>query len=255
MSRLTIDITGACNLDCEFCYNDDKTGILGAGEIDDIIIANPDAPVVDIGGGEPLLHKDIVQIIQSISRQNKRANISTNLTIIPGGLLGLEESVRKNTSMQVSINAATKETYNAVAKRDLFEQVVGNIKQVQQLYNTTLSAVIYRNNFSEVDGLLALAETINLPLKISLALPVGNARNIKLITPEEANVLRGKLLLGKISHNVKVYGPLVHEISCPIISATYQMGEATNACNVGKAYYNQHGEKSFCEFVKIETKN
>ncbi len=250
MSRLAIDITGACNLDCEFCYNDDRTGMLSAEEIKDIVAANPNAAVVDIGGGEPLLHKDIAEIIQSINRQNRRVNISTNLTIIPDGLLNLDESVRKNTSMQVSINAATKDTYKTVAKRDLFEQVIGNIERVRQLYDITLSAVIYRANFSEVDGILALGKNMNLPVKISLALPVGKARNIELISPEEANVLRGKLLLKKINRDVKVYGPLVHEISCPIIGATYQMGEATNACNADKAYYNPHGRKSFCEFVK-----
>src|SRR3989338_2466197 len=100
MAYLTVDINGFCNERCRFCYAKLNGSILPEKEIMKLV-DNSDADVVEIGGGEPFLDKRIVRIIREI-RERKRVHISTNATLIPAGLLDLEQKVKEGTQIQTS---------------------------------------------------------------------------------------------------------------------------------------------------------
>lgn len=248
MSIITIDITGNCNLACDFCYQ------LAKGELskEDVlsIVKEQDANVVNVGGGEPFLHNDITGMIHGIVDAGKKVHISTNGTIIPDEVLGLEEKVRRNIRIQVSINSSTPKTYELITGKDLFEKVMKNIGLLKEKYDVALSTVIYRKNIDEVPGIIQLSEKMSLPVRFGLVLPVGKGKNVELITKEEANWVRGYLLVKEIEKRGMIYGPLVHNVSCPLLRAYGFESKGKNACCAhGKTYYNPRGEKGTCEFM------
>jgi MoaA/NifB/PqqE/SkfB family radical SAM enzyme len=250
MTRLTVDVSGKCNLNCEPCYQYLDGSELTIKQIEHIVKDNPHASVVNIGGGEPMQHKNIIPIIQLVYDAQKKAHISTNATIIPKEILTLDDAIKNNTSIQVSINAATKETYKAVTGHDLFERVLQNVELLKSNYHTTLSAMIYRTNFHEVESIMNLGEQLGLPVRFGLVLPAGKGKNVEKITPEEANWLRGTLLLKEIAKPGVIYGPLVHQINCPILASVYNLGNQKGfECLKDKVYHNSRGTQTSCEFL------
>ncbi len=68
-SHAQISLTNACPQNCRYCYNKDRSGeLLNTAEIKQLIQELKEMGVFWLGftGGEPLLNKDIVEIIESV---------------------------------------------------------------------------------------------------------------------------------------------------------------------------------------------
>ena len=86
---LRISITQECNLKCPYCHREGETnpvGTMSVDEITKIVQASADLGIkkVKITGGEPLIRKDITDIIRAISQINNIQEISmtTNGTML-----------------------------------------------------------------------------------------------------------------------------------------------------------------------------
>ncbi|MBI5635110.1 MAG: radical SAM protein [Nitrospirae bacterium] len=89
--RVQLEITGRCNLRCQFCYQD-KAYKQGSGELtyDEIISIIDQAPryaLITLSGGEPLLKENIAAIIEHAASKHY-CNMITN------GLLLSRDTVR-----------------------------------------------------------------------------------------------------------------------------------------------------------------
>lgn len=251
MKILTIDINAYCNIGCEFCYQDLDGSQLSENHIYDIVDKNPGFDTVEIGGGEPLLDKRIINIIKRIRENGKKLNISTNTTKIPEGLLDLEDKIRNNTEIQVSLHASNPELYQRITGKDLFNVVIENIGKLKPRYSTLISSAIYKTNFDDVPNIVELANQLELPIRINLVYPVGNGKNVDLLTQNQINQLRSYLLLEKIKQGNMIDSPLIHVNNCIILQNAYDI-EKKNKCplDLGKKYVSPRGEKYNCEFVR-----
>ncbi|MCP4650606.1 MAG: radical SAM protein [PVC group bacterium] len=85
---VVFNITRRCNLDCMHCYleskNQEYKGELESSEIKKVIddLSQMQIPVLLLSGGEPLVHKDIFQIIDYAKSKKLRVGLSTNGTLI-----------------------------------------------------------------------------------------------------------------------------------------------------------------------------
>ncbi len=250
MSNLTVDINGVCNIGCEFCYQDLDGSVLSEDQVLEIVRSKPDFGIVEIGGGEPLLHKDLAGIIRNIVSDGKKVHVSTNATFIPQSLIDLEKSVRNNVTMQVSLHACNRERYKVVTGKDFFDAVINNARTLKNYYNTVLNAVIYQKNLDQVKGILKIGYDLGIPTRISLVFPVGRGKSVERLTREQVDRLRGVLLVEKIMHPGMVDSPLLHEINCPALSEAYGL-ERKGLCplQVGqKDYVDPRGKRLGCEF-------
>lgn len=250
MKNLTIDINGTCNIACEFCYQDLDGNELSKEDVLEIVRSKPDFDIVEIGGGEPLLHRELADIIRNIVSDGKKVHVSTNATFIPQSLLDLEESVRSNVIMQVSLHACSAERYKAVTGKDFFDSVISNARILKSLYTTVLNAVIYQKNFDQVREILKIGCGLGIPTRVSLVFPVGRGKSVERLLPEQVDRLRGVLLVEKIMHPGMVDSPLLHEINCPALSEAYGL-ERKGVCplHVGrKDYVDPRGKRLGCEF-------
>lgn len=252
MKTLTIDINGDCNINCEFCYQDLDGSSLSQNQILEIAQEKQDFDNIEIGGGEPFMHKKLVEIIKDLTGNERKIHISTNATFIPKNILDLEESVRDKVAMQVSLHAGNKELYKSVTGKDFFDKVIENTKILKDFYKVGLNAVIYPKNFSQVKDILQTSYDLDIPIRVNPVFPIGNGRNVEKLSKEQIDRLRGILLLEKISHQGNIHNPLIQDIHCPALSKAYGIeGNKTCSLNLGKKeYFDSKGNALGCEFYR-----
>lgn len=163
--HVQMDITGSCNHGCVFCYwrkgarNRNFKGeyikdvpyletetILKA--LDEFRDAGIKA-VTLVGGGEPLIHKDIDKILRRMAGHGFHLGVITNLSRLPGDL----DALAAADWIRVSLDAATDSTYQLMhAPEDgtSLGAVLENVRRVAGLTEVGASFMIHRLNWREI---------------------------------------------------------------------------------------------------------
>ncbi len=132
-SQFYVEPTNVCNHDCIMCAPKSERGKPGYMSMDlwrrivDNLFANGFMPPTTlIGRGEPLLHRQIVDIVNYGSQHNVPCFIITNGVLLDESMARglLDAGVKK---LQVSLNAHTEETHRIISRRDTFATVMANI--------------------------------------------------------------------------------------------------------------------------------
>jgi wyosine [tRNA(Phe)-imidazoG37] synthetase (radical SAM superfamily) len=161
-----ISPSGACNQRCVFCGLDFmkyqsrflNTSIL-ADRLQEMGVLGVKA-INYSGEGEPLLHKEIDDIILDTKKAGIDVGVTTN-----GVFLERLFSVLENlTWVKISVNAATKETYTKIHRSNSFDRVMRNLHTIAGIkrnedYKCTLGIqfLLLPENFDEV---AELAQTV-----------------------------------------------------------------------------------------------
>lgn len=157
-----------CNIRCSMCFQDHFESVdLGADFWDEIDRLLPFAHEITFQGGEVTLDRTFRHFLASAAlraQPHVRVSLITNGTVLDTALVELLREVRLNYVI-VSVNAATPGTYAKIAKKDLFEQVIHNLRQWVALagehprgtFDVYASFVVMRSNFHELSAFLRLA--------------------------------------------------------------------------------------------------
>lgn len=167
-----IEPTVRCNLKCVHCdvtYWDRMCPDLTFDGFKHIIDQMPDLNRVILHGmGEPLLNKDIYKMVEYASKVRKLKSImSTN------GIPLNEDNSRKLIAgglqcLSISMDGATKETYEKIRVRGNFDRLVRNVKRMTELKKEMgaknpwiyVSMVCMKDNVREFLQLLELAKEL-----------------------------------------------------------------------------------------------
>jgi len=169
-SQITITLTTRCNLNCFICgYRDQFRG-------DDISFDNlyhlkkaiQHAKTINLSGfGEALVYprfEDALNYIYSLNPSQELIHITTNGTRLSERVATLLTGHLK--SLTISLNAATKETYNREMKYGDFEQTTAAIQSFMSALNQTdrkkikLHFTAHTRNFLEIPDFVLLAEKL-----------------------------------------------------------------------------------------------
>lgn len=130
-----VDVTTRCNLTCAHCPNatlsarDGFTGDMDVSLFKKIVhevAAHPDTWLRPLNSGEPLLRRDLPDLIRYAKDQGVRhVGITTNGTLLDADRRRrlIEAGVDQ---VEVSLDAATAATFKSVRHADAFDRVVGN---------------------------------------------------------------------------------------------------------------------------------
>lgn len=131
---LTIDITTKCNLRCKHCRTD---SINNEFSLDDIkMIAKKcekySPRVIFISGGEPLIRKDIVEIVKILKKVSPLICINTNATLLNEELLLKLIDAGVN-YIQVSLDGIEK-MHDEIRGKGMYKKTINNLKLINK-YN------------------------------------------------------------------------------------------------------------------------
>ncbi len=163
--QVTIYVTRACNLRCIHCYisaGEPLPDELSAREWESVFDQLHDLGTEDlyILGGEPMMRKDIYQLISYAAGLGMRVSMSTN-----GTMIGPSEARRLAGSglaeVQVSIDGPTASVNDMIRVPGSFSAAVGAVRHLKSTgLRVTLAYVLTPLNYDKVMDFLRLAEEL-----------------------------------------------------------------------------------------------
>ncbi len=248
-TNLTLDINGVCNARCKFCYQTLDGEMLPNWAIIDAVDKASNVKIVEIGGGEPLIDPRISYLTREIIKRGKGVHISTNACSVSDTFLNLEEEIRNNIQMQISVHGSNRELYREIHGCDSFDRVLHNVGMLKERFDSLLTSAIYKGNYRDVPNLISLAERFEIPIRINLVFPIGKGKGVDRLSAGEVDKLRGYLLGQKLKGR-NVHSPLISPNNCYALEEAYGL-ERNGMCplDCGKKYISPNGETRSCEFV------
>jgi AdoMet-dependent heme synthase len=185
------NLTRKCNLKCPHCYinaaPNELKGELTTEEGKRLIdqIAQVSHPLLILSGGEPLLRKDVYELIQYGTQKGLRMGLGSNGSLIDAKVAGkLKEAGIKTVSISIDSNIPQQ--------HDEFRGVQGSwdkaIKAIKALrendvlvqVNTTLT----QDNYNQIDEIMSIVEEIGVEnFHLFFLVPTGRGAKMADITP------------------------------------------------------------------------
>lgn len=183
-------VISACNLRCKHCYFDDESGKLYNSQNDlskeeimrltNDLVTNLGIVNYSITGGEPLLRKDIFEIIKIIKNANGIVSLQTNGTLITKVIAQkLRELLNPNTDfIQISLDGLEK-THDSIRGNGNFKKAINGIKLMISLgINVNVNCTPISKNKDELVELYKFCNKIGVN-KFSLSRFIPYHRNQK----------------------------------------------------------------------------
>lgn len=162
------DVTSSCNLRCLHCNRaagDKSINELSLNEVKSVIdqLAEDFEPIdhISFGGGEPLMRKDIFDILAyGIIKKKLKIRINTNGTLIDNKIAkALADS--KVYHVQVSIDG-DKKTHDLIRGRGNFDKAIRGVKLlIKEGVNTSIRMTLMNCNRKKVKSVFDLASSLH----------------------------------------------------------------------------------------------
>lgn len=156
-------VTAKCNLSCRHCRGM-PGGELSTERAKQLIseIAELKPGWIIVEGGEPLLRDDIFELLELMRQKQLEVHLITNGMLLNSKVLSfLKQSGIK---VMVSIDGATRATYEAIRNGANFERVVESARSyADEGLLEAINFTILKTNYTEISGILQLAASIGVP--------------------------------------------------------------------------------------------
>jgi len=156
-------LTGKCNLNCIHCYASKFRGYeeMRLDEAKRFIkeISEYGVERVALTGGEPLLRRELPEILEEIYDSGMSCNMSTNLTCLDPRLASILR--RYDVYLYISLDGAKPETYESIRGAGTWRSFMRGMDQVKkhEIEFSTVMAVCKRN-LNEVRDYVELASKL-----------------------------------------------------------------------------------------------
>lgn len=191
---MRISVTDRCNLRCVYCMPEEGIENISHEEIlsyDEIIrickcIANLGIKKIKITGGEPLVRKDIIDLIKEI----KGINGIDEVTITTNGVLLYEMAAQLYEAgidaINISLDTLNRDKFLKITRRDKYENVSMAIEKLIDLgVRVKINCLaIKENNLSEIVKIAAYSKNYNIDVRFIELMPIGYGKNYTGISNE-----------------------------------------------------------------------
>jgi MoaA/NifB/PqqE/SkfB family radical SAM enzyme len=201
-----LDLTDRCNVDCYFCNQMDvrtkeQVPVTHALRIIDELAAGGLKSVRLSGGGDPLFHREILQILDHLAEKNIIVdNVTTNaLALSPQ----VAERLVKNGAREVvvSLNTVDAADYHRMmqVKPDLFDKVLQNMRHLLELRGdrpapgVIVQFMLDRQTFRRMEEMYELGRALGvdrIAINAILEIPRERIDRDLLITPADVEEAR-----------------------------------------------------------------
>ena len=170
---LRITLTNRCNVNCLYCHHDGMVKSRDEMTADELytickIAKKIGVRKIRLSGGEPLLKKDIVEIVEKIASLDfKDISMTTNGILLEKYAQDLKDAGLDR--VNVSLDTLNRETFEFITKKDYLEDAKkGILKAVEVgLYPVKINMVIMKDiNQDEIDDMFEFCKKNDIVLQL-----------------------------------------------------------------------------------------
>ena len=170
---LRITLTNRCNVNCLYCHHDGMVKSKDEMTADELytickIAKKLGVKKIRLSGGEPLLKKDIVEIVQKIASLDfKDISMTTNGILLEKYAQDLKDAGLDR--VNVSLDTLNRETFEFITKKDYLEDAKkGILKAVEVgMYPVKINMVIMKDiNQDEIDDMFEFCKEHDIVLQL-----------------------------------------------------------------------------------------
>lgn len=170
---LRITLTNRCNVNCLYCHHDGMVKSKDEMTADELytickIAKKIGVRKIRLSGGEPLLKKDIVEIVDKIASLGfKDISMTTNGILLEKYAQDLKDAGLDR--VNVSLDTLNRETFEFITKKDYLEDAKkGILKAVEVgLYPVKINMVIMKDiNQNEIDDMFEFCKENDIVLQL-----------------------------------------------------------------------------------------
>jgi len=182
--NVTWEITSRCNLSCCHCLSDAgaaSPGELSREECRQIVdqLAAIKVFQINIGGGEPFLREDFLDLLSYAHRKGVVTCVSTNGTLMDNGLARWLSTLEM-LYLQVSLDGATAEVNDRIRGEGTYAIILEALTCLARHgVPFSINTVLTRLNFSQLDALREMAGEYGAALRVSRFRPSGRGKASK----------------------------------------------------------------------------
>lgn len=175
--RISVNHASHCNFSCVFCHREgipESTEVMTPGEIERIVAVMKRFGVdkVKITGGEPMLRKDIVEIVSRMKKHDIREiSMTTNGTLLDQRARELRRAGLDR--VNISLHSLRKERYSHITGAQKLEETLATISSAAEagLTPVKLNVVVMKEvNEDEIDEMIAFTGKVGGGEKVVLQL-------------------------------------------------------------------------------------
>jgi radical SAM protein with 4Fe4S-binding SPASM domain len=181
---LHVELTTLCNLHCHFCYRQagphQSESRLPTSQLLNILggLAEKGLRVVEITGGEPLLHPDLKSITDFCGNTFQLTSVLTNGTLINDAFVNSVLPIKNRIAFNVSLESNKAEEHDRrTGVTGSFARTINGIRQLSKHnFSLRVAMAVDANNWADVEPTLLLAKQLGATaFTYSAILPFGRA--------------------------------------------------------------------------------
>jgi len=179
--NVTWEVTYGCNLSCIHCLSDSgakRNNELATEACLEVIDSMAAMKVFqfNIGGGEPFMRPDFLDLMDYAHQKGIVTCISTNGTLIDKDVARRLDN--KLVYIQVSLDGATPASNDIIRGRGSFDKALQALEFLRQRdIEVSINTVLTRHSINELDRLVELAASFGAKLRISRFRPSGRGKH------------------------------------------------------------------------------
>ncbi len=254
--RVHLTITNECALRCRHCSQDTRDPLpneLSLEEIQKLCdeLAEIGTCELTIGGGEPFLRNDLLQIVTYARQKGLSVSLSTTATSVSRVVAKKIAEVGLK-SIRVSFDGSTEKSYDYYrGKKGSYRKAVRGIKTLREIFDKTpmtLHTTLMKSNMTEILTLARMVQKLRLNVwSVDYIKPVGyasDARQLWLTKEEAAEAYKN---LCKIVDNTNIKMEMAHFPLKSQRKATF-LGFSCLGANL-YCYISANGSVAPCSFT------
>jgi mycofactocin radical SAM maturase len=190
---VTWEVTFACNLSCEHCLSasgkrkpDELTYEEAKAMIDDL--AAMGVCYINIGGGEPLMRPDFLELVEYAGEKGLPVQFSTNGTLVTEKMAKRIAAI-PHVRVQVSIDGATEEVNDSIRGKGSFAGALRAIELLsKENIELSVNMVATRSNFDQIEDLYQIVRGHGAKFRVARLRPSGrgiDSYHYLHLTPEQ----------------------------------------------------------------------
>lgn len=180
---ITWEVTLGCNLYCDHCLSgsgpghqrpDELTTAEAVAFIDEL--DEMDVFQVNIGGGEPFIRPDFLELLDELTSRDISTCVSTNGTQLDEATLERVEAMDP-LFLQVSLDGLRPEN-DAIRGEGVYDQVIETLSHLEDRdIGTTVNTVVTRQNVADLPDIYDLAASYDAGLRLNRFRPSGRGED------------------------------------------------------------------------------